>query len=81
MNNDFYQKIIQTAQEQSFFLSERQNKIWDFEQQRLIEKAFRGVKCVREKNVLLGSAAQDDAFACSSQAIMNDLQKREERKD
>ena len=81
MNNDFFHEILQTSQKESVFLSERQNKIWDFELQRLIEKAFRKVKCVGEKNVLLGSAAQDDALACSSQAIMSDLHKHEERKD
>ena len=81
MKNNFFNEILQSAQKHADFLSGQQNQAWDFDLQRLIEKAFKGVKCVKEKNVLLGSAAQDDVFARSSQAIMNDLHKREERKD
>lgn len=81
MRNKFLDEILQSEQKEAEYLSGRKKQAWDFELQRLIEKAFIGVKCVREKNVLLGSAAQDDVFARSSQAIMNDLHKREERKD
>jgi len=80
MRNWFLDEILQSEQENAEFLSGREKRAWDFELQCLIERSFKGVKCVREKNVLLGSAAQDDVFARSSQAIMNDLQKREERK-
>lgn len=81
MRNGFLDEILQSEQKNAEFLSGHEKQAWDFELQRLIEKSFKGVKCVREKNVLLGSAAQDDVYARSSQAIMNDLQKREERKD
>lgn len=79
MGNEFYDSIAHAAQGEAAFLSQRQNRMWDFELQRLIEKAFKGTKCLQEKNVLLGAAALDDA--CYSKDVMEDLHKREERKD
>jgi len=79
MKNEFYDSIVQSAQGKAAYLSQRQNRAWGFELQRQIEKAFKGVKCLQEKNVLLGSAALDDG--CYTSALMEDLHKREERRD
>lgn len=83
--NEFWDEISERARDIEASLAQKRNPEPDFELIRAIELAFRGVTCLREENVLLCTAAREDVCFCDSpshmRAVMQDLQRREERRD